>query len=192
MKIYFITSNEGKFREVKNKLGVLPQLDLERLEHSYPEVQADSLEEVVKFALDWLQKSLDYTILKDSVMIEDSGLFVERLKGFPGVYSAYVFKTIGGYNSVLTLMEGEWDRRARFETCIGMITSDGQQKLFAGKCEGSLTTEGIGTEGFGYDPIFMPEGEKRTFAEMTTPEKNRFSHRSKALDGLQEYLSQLD
>ncbi|UCH88562.1 MAG: XTP/dITP diphosphatase [Thermoplasmata archaeon] len=189
MKIYFITSNEGKFNEVTEAIGSVSGVELERLELSYPEIQGETLEHVVKFAMGWLKEHLEDKYLEHTVMIEDSGLFVNRLKGFPGIYSAYVHRTIGGYNAVLTLMEGEWDRRAHFETCIGILGQVEEPKLFVGKCDGTLANDARGTGGFGYDPIFIPEGEKRTFAEMSVEEKNKFSHRGKALMDLKKFLA---
>ena len=129
MKLYFITTNEGKFKEVTESLSEISGLELKRLELEYPEVQADKLEGVVRFGLQWLSENMASTFHEGIAMIEDSGLFVERLKGFPGVYSAYVHNTIKGYDGVLTLMEGEWDRRAKFETVIGTIGKD-QNSIF--------------------------------------------------------------
>ena len=188
MKIYFITSNEGKYKEVVEKLKYIPDIEIEQLERSYPEIQAESLNDVAEFGLKWLQDHIDSKYLDDSIMIEDSGLFVKRLKGFPGVYSSYVHKTIGGYKAILTLMEGEWERNARFETCIGFIRGGDEPKFFFGSCDGTLSTDARGEHGFGYDPIFIPEGDERTFAEMKPGEKNIYSHRGRALEKLKEYL----
>jgi XTP/dITP diphosphohydrolase len=191
MKIYFITSNKGKFKEVEEKLGTIAGIELERMELEYPEVQADKLEDVVLFGMDWLNLNGGPELSDHAVMIEDSGLFVDRLKGFPGVYSAFVHRTIGGFEAVLSLMEGDWDRRAHFETCIGFSVKGGMPRTFTGRCDGTLSKEAQGEHGFGYDPIFIPEGENRTFAEMETAEKNIFSHRSKAVKELKKYLLEI-
>ena len=190
MKLFFITSNEGKFREVRELLKNLSDLEFERLEIDYPEVQAESLYEVADFAVKWLIEHNELSGKADHIMIEDSGLFIERLKGFPGVYSAFVHKTLG-YQSILELMDGEWDRRAYFETCIGLISKDSEPKFFKGKCEGNIAKQSRGDSGFGYDPIFIPEGESRTFAEMSTAEKNQYSHRSKAVYALNSFFATL-
>lgn len=189
MKIYFITSNADKFKEVDAMLGTIQGIKLSQLDQSYPEIQSDSLEEIVKFGLEWLSNNIDKKYLNQAIMLEDSGLFVERLRGFPGVYSAYVHTTIGGYKAILTLLEGEWDRRAQFKTYIGFVTGNEPPKYFFGTSEGTIAPEARGTEGFGYDPIFIPDGDKRTFAEMKTNEKNRFSHRGKALESMKNYLA---
>ena len=88
-------------------------------------------------------------------------------------------------------MEGEWDRNARFETCIGFIKGKEGPKFFFGSCEGKLSTEALSEHGFGYDPIFIPESDTRTFAEMKTGEKNIYSHRGRAVEKLIEHLKNL-
>jgi XTP/dITP diphosphohydrolase len=134
---------------------------------------------------------MEQKYLENYIMIEDSGLFVERLHGFPGVYSAYVYKTIKGYEAILNLMEGEWDRRAKFETCIGLAGAKTEPRLFTGRCLGTLASKARGTKGFGYDPIFIPHGEQSTFAEMDMTEKNIYSHRALAVEKLKNYLDGL-
>jgi XTP/dITP diphosphohydrolase len=190
MRLFFITSNKGKFDEVAELLNDIDNLEIEQLEIKYPEIQAETLEEVAKFSAQWFQDHLDLWGNADTVMLEDSGLFIERLKGFPGVYSAYAHKTIG-LRSILELMEGEWDRRAYFETCLCMVKKDDEPKYFSGICNGNISKEARGEHGFGYDPIFTPEGETRVFAEMSTEEKNKFSHRSKAANKLKSFLKNL-
>ena len=122
--------------------------------------------------------------LKDFI-IDDSGMFVHALKGFPGVYSAYGQKTIGN-KGILTLMEGVKDRSATFKCCIG-CDIDGETIIVTGKCDGFILFEEKGTEGFGYDPIFSPDG-KRSFAEISVEEKNTMSHRGNAVKLLREQL----
>ncbi len=145
---------------------------------SYREVQASSLEEVVREALE--------EIPGDNFFIEDAGLFVDALSGFPGVYSAYVFKTLGNAG-ILKLLRGEENRRARFRSVVGLKLG-GEVKLFTGEVLGSIAEEARGEAGFGYDPIFIPEGSTKTFAE--DPElKQRVSHRRRALEKLAAYLA---
>ena len=122
--------------------------------------------------------------LKDFI-IDDSGMFVHALKGFPGVYSAYGQKTIGN-QGILTLMEGIEDRSATFKCCIG-CDIDGKTIIVTGKCDGFILNGEKGKEGFGYDPIFSPDG-KRSFAEISVEEKNTMSHRGNAVKLLRSEL----
>lgn len=171
-----ITSNKGKYREYEEKLSSTFVVKMNNVH--YPEIQASRLEDVVHHAFEYLE---DYVPL----MIDDSGLFINRLKGFPGVYSAYVMKTLG-CEGILKLMEGEEDRKARFECVIGLF--DDEKRLFKGICEGRISTEMRGDMGFGYDPIFIPSGYDFTFAEMETDRKNKISHRGKAMKALLDHL----
>ncbi len=180
MKLTFVTTNDGKFREFSASLqdsGV----ELVRRSQEYPEIQTDTLEKVVRFGLDWLREKVP-----GNYVIDDSGLFIDRLRGFPGVYSAYVLKTIG-LDGVLGLMKGQEDRAAEFATTIGLF-NDGDVHIFTGRCRGKIITSPEGTGGFGYDPIFVPDGDLRTFAGMTVVEKNSVSHRGKALKMLNDYI----
>ncbi|AEH24998.1 XTP/dITP diphosphatase [Pyrococcus yayanosii] len=181
MRIFFITSNPGKVREAATYLQPLG-IEIVQRKVPYPEVQAESLEEVVKFGLEWLSERIE-----GPFFIEDSGLFIEALRGFPGVYSAYVFKTIGN-EGILKLMEGIEERDAHFKSVIGYW--DGKAYIFTGIVKGSIATEARGGGGFGFDPIFIPNGFSKTFAEMTTKEKNAISHRGKALKAFSEWLKE--
>ncbi|MFQ5910517.1 MAG: XTP/dITP diphosphatase [Thermoplasmata archaeon] len=177
--IRFVTSNMGKFKEAERILSGVG-LDVEMLSIEYPEVQGDSLKEVVLFGLNWLRQKVE-----GNVLIEDSGLFIESLGGFPGVFSSYVFQTIG-LDGILKLLESEASR-AHFESCIGLLDGD-KAMTFSGRCEGTTSEQIRGTRGFGYDPIFVPKGGSRTFGEMETDEKNRISHRGEAFEKLVNFL----
>ena len=155
-------------------------IELGRLNQSYPEIQADSIGEVVKYGVQAILPS------EGDVLIDDSGLFIDRLGGFPGVYSSFVFKAIG-CQGILKLMLGWKARDARFETCFG-LRIEGETHIFFGKCEGHITTEMRGKGGFGYDPIFIPKGQRKTFAQMTVEEKNDLSHRGRAARDVMEFL----
>ncbi len=170
MKIYFVTTNTGKYEEVKKMLS---EHEIIRKDMTYPEIQADTLEEVADFGMEFLSKKLD-----GKIMLEDSGLFINALNGFPGVYSAYVFKSIGN-EGIIKLIAGIEDRRAYFKSVIAFY--DGKVRFFEGECNGSISENVRGEAGFGYDPIFIPEGEARTFGEMEKEEKNRYSHRGMAV-----------
>ncbi len=171
-----ITHNKNKYREIKKFIPALRMVDME-----YPEIQADTLEEVVEFALQYLRSRIE-----GDYIIDDSGLFIDALNGFPGVYSAYVFKTIGN-EGILKLLKDEGNRSATFKTVIG-LHYQGENFLFTGICRGSIIDEMRGDKGFGYDPIFVPDGFDRTFAEMSTAEKNAVSHRGNAIKKLVEFL----
>jgi XTP/dITP diphosphohydrolase len=183
-KIHFATSNQGKFVEVKKALESI-NIEVEQLGLEYPEVQSSRLEDVARFGIGWLMKNIDDEV--EEVVLEDAGLFIHTLRDFPGVYSAHVFKTIG-IKGILKLMLGESDRSAHFESCIAFCEKGSEPIFFFGNSEGTISSEPRGEGGFGYDPIFVPDGEEKAFAEMTTQEKNQFSHRGKALEGLVEYL----
>jgi len=171
MELTFVTSNEGKFREAE-KIAARYGIKLKWRKMEYLEPQGSSLEEIAKLSAEVLSKEI-----KEAFFLEDSGLFVEALKGFPGPYSSYVFKTIGN-EGILRLMDGVENRKAYFLAVIAYF--DGKTvKTFSGKVEGEISTEIRGSKGFGYDPIFL-YGSK-TFAEMGD-EKNEVSHRRKALE----------
>lgn len=162
--MYFITSNEGKFREVRemaSKYGI----EIEWLKMEYIEPQGSSLEEIARLSAEMLAEKVE-----GEFVIEDSGLFVEALKGFPGPYSSYVFKTIGN-EGILKLMEGVENRKAYFMAVVAYF--DGKEvRTFTGKVEGEISREMRGTQGFGYDPIFL-YGNK-TFAEWQPRRRTKF------------------
>jgi XTP/dITP diphosphohydrolase len=175
--LYFITSNKGKVQEATEKLRPLGYTVVQK-DLGYPEIQAESLEEVALQGVEHVQQCFH-----EPFMLEDAGLSIDSLKGFPGVYSKYVFCTIG-LPGVLRLLEGEKKRSAVFRSVYAYSEPREKPILFVGECKGAITTEQRGTHGFGYDPIFIPSGESKTFGEMTMTEKNRFSHRALALEKL--------
>ncbi len=126
-------------------------------------------------------------------LADDTGLEVAALDGGPGVHTA----RFAGPNctpednkqKLLEVLDGVDDRRARFRTVVALIDSDGTVHAFEGVCEGTITTSPRGDGGFGYDPLFLPEGHDQTFAEMPPEAKNEISHRRKALDGLRQFLA---
>jgi XTP/dITP diphosphohydrolase len=150
--------------------------ELEHIKTAYPEIQAESLEITIIPGLEWAMSKYDRPI-----MIDDSGLFIDALKGFPGVYSSYVFKTVGN-DGILSLMRDAKDRSARFECCIGFKMPGKDPFIAKGVAKGSIATRKSGTGGFGYDPIFIHEGHSRTYAEIEVSEKNKISHRGRAIE----------
>ncbi|MCS7072978.1 MAG: RdgB/HAM1 family non-canonical purine NTP pyrophosphatase [Bacteroidia bacterium] len=126
---------------------------------------------------------------------DDSGLEIEALNGAPGVHSAYYGGEHGNAEQnifrVLAEMQGITNRNARFVTVIAFITADGSEHLFEGSVLGTISQEPRGKQGFGYDPIFVPTGETRTFAELNPSEKNQISHRAVAMNLFRNYLCKL-
>lgn len=182
--LYFITSNNGKYKEVATKL-IEANIRVIQKNLGYPEVQANSLEDVVNFGVNYVKEKFDKPFI-----IEDSGIFIKHLNDFPGVYSADVYYKIG-CKGILRLMEDvKKNRDAYFKSVIAYTNSDKEIYIFSGDCKGMIGFEESGSNGFGYDPIFIPNGEKITFAEMAVDEKNRFSHRGNSLNKLLEFLKE--
>ncbi|KYK30607.1 MAG: non-canonical purine NTP pyrophosphatase [Thermoplasmatales archaeon SG8-52-3] len=181
--LYFITGNKGKLLEAKKRFSKI-NFEIIQKDIGYPEIQADSLEEVALFGVNDIQKRFDKPFF-----LEDAGLFIDSLNGFPGVYSAYVFYKIG-CSGILKLMEKYEGnkRKACFRSVIVYKGLNKDPEIFIGESYGLISKISIGDYGFGYDPIFIPENEKRTFAQMETDEKNRFSHRGKSLNKLINYI----
>ncbi|MCU0798506.1 MAG: XTP/dITP diphosphatase [Candidatus Thermoplasmatota archaeon] len=182
--LHIATTNVGKLREIERYLGPL-DIKVKQLETSFIEVQADTLEEVVIYGMEKLMSEglSDMMFMKD-----DSGLFIDALGGFPGVYSAYVNRTLS-CRGLLRLMEDIKERRAVFRTVLGLNEPGKGLTLLSGECRGTISDREAGKNGFGFDPVFVPEGHDRTFAQMTTEEKNSLSHRIRAVDELIKHLS---
>jgi len=182
-RIFFITSNVGKFKEVVDIFKKnLPDVMLEMYPAEKVEIQSSELEKIALFSARYIREKEKI----DNFFVEDAGLFINALKGFPGPYSSYVYKTIG-VNGILKLMKNVKDRRAFFKAVIAFCWK-GDIYLFTGVVHGKIAEEARGTQGFGFDPIFIPNGDNRTFAEMTIEEKNKLSHRGKAIRKLINFL----
>lgn len=189
MKLWFITANQKKYEEASEILAEFG-IALQHFSYDYDEIQPrsigeSSLEEVLMHALKELE-SLENEKLKTPYFIDDSGLFIEALNGFPGVYSSYVYRSIGN-KGILKLMEGERNRKAKFICMLALKESEGEVKIFKGVCEGKIAEKEKGSYGFGYDPIFIPDHASKTFAEDKYL-KNKLSHRKRALEKLAEYI----
>lgn len=188
MNIHIVTSNQGKFREMCCMVEPLGH-SVVREEIPYPEIQADTLREVVRFGADWIRDHDDRPWMDDpghGFIIDDSGIFIRALKDFPGVYSKHAYFSIGK-PGILRLMDGVEHREAIFRTAL-LFSTPGEHSLFEGESRGTITTDERGSLGFGYDPIFMPRGSHRTFAEMDVEEKNSFSHRGRAMQRFLDFL----
>ena len=189
MIIHIGTSNKGKFREMSRMLEPLGHSVIKE-DIPYPEIQAVSLREVVEYGIQWILENDRKPWMDDpdhGFVIDDSGIFIKALKDFPGVYSKFVFYTLGN-KGILHLLEDRHNRQALFSTAI-MFHWNGRNHYFEGVSKGNMAWEERGTRGFGYDPIFIPEGEEKTFAEMDMNEKNAHSHRGEAMDLFIEFLN---
>ncbi len=181
-RVYFATGNPHKIEEAKlilrNYNVELAHLNIQRIE-----IQSPDLVDIATYSLNQIVKEF-----KQPVFVEDTGLFIDSLNGFPGPFSSYVFKTLGN-KGIIRLLRGENNRRAVFKTVIAFKESDKTPiKIFIGETSGVIA-EDIRGEGWGYDPVFIPlEGDGRTYAEMSLEEKNKLSHRFKALKLLGEFL----
>ncbi|MEM2970829.1 MAG: XTP/dITP diphosphatase [Candidatus Bathyarchaeia archaeon] len=183
--IFFATNNYNKFNEARRVLAEY-KIAVGMLRVKSLEIQSENLEEIAKASVLDAFKKCNLPII-----VEDAGLFIEALKGFPGPYASYVYKSIGN-EGVLKLMENVENRNAKFQSVIAYYSQELKEPLiFKGEVSGRITREKRrGNEGFGFDPIFEPlGGEGKTFAEMTVKEKNRFSHRAKALKKFAEWYS---
>jgi len=180
---YFVTSNIHKFQEARRVLSEY-KIATAKLKVDAVEIQDDNLENIAKFSALDAVKNCGLPIF-----VGDSGLFVEALNGFPGPYSAYVYRTVGT-KGILKLMKNIENRDAYFQSVIAFSSPEEQTTCFSGKVEGKISLQELGTSGFGYDPIFEPsKGDGRTFAEMTTAQKNLYSHRAEALRKFAEWYS---
>lgn len=187
-KIIFATNNQHKVDEIRQVLGnrfEIITLEEAGINIDIPEPH-DSLEANARE-----KSSTIFLLTGQDCFAEDTGLEVAALNGEPGVksarYSGEERSFSANIEKLLRNMSGQENRRARFRTVISLIM-DQQDVQFQGVCEGIITREQRGTNGFGYDPVFIPSGADLTFAEMDTSEKNAFSHRRKAMDKLILYL----
>lgn len=187
-ELVFATQNPNKAREIEAKLGgsfMIVSLDSVGITEEIPET-ARTLE---GNAL--LKARFVYEKTGRNCFADDTGLEVEALNGEPGVDTAYYAgpQKNAADNMALLLknLEGKINRKARFRTVIALIW-EGKEHLFEGIAEGEIINERRGAEGFGYDPVFVPTGYTRTFAEMTLEEKNQLSHRAKAFEAMKEFL----
>jgi XTP/dITP diphosphohydrolase len=182
MRLSFVTGNAHKAEEARAALAPLG-VEVQQRAIPHPEVQADTLEEVARERARWLQGKVHGPFL-----VDDAGLFVDALRGFPGVYSAYVFRTLG-WQGLLKLLEGQRGRGARFEAVLAYMEPGlAAPFLFKGVCPGRILGAPRGEAGFGFDPVFAAEGDPRSFAELPLDAKNASSHRGRALAQLAAWL----
>ncbi|SEW13141.1 XTP/dITP diphosphatase [Natrinema salifodinae] len=182
MAIRFVTGNDGKVREARDYLEGIESV--EQLAYDYTEVQSDSLAEI---ATRGAREAFEHLGSDEPVLVDDAGLFVDALGGFPGPYSSYVEDTVG-VERLWRLAADEENRRAQFRTVLAYADESGTE-TFEGSVAGTLVAP-RGEGGFGYDPIFEYNGQ--TMAEMSTEEKNAISHRGRALAAFAEWYAGRD
>ena len=179
MNIVFITGNKAKVREAEKIL----QTPLEIKDIDLDEIQDLDLE---KIALHKINQA--YNLVKSPVIIDDVSVEIDAWNGFPGPLIKWVLKTENhSAKLLLKMLAGEKNRRAKVRLAIGF--HDGKKaRIFYGEVDGVIAPEIRGENGFGWDPVFIPEGENETYAEMDPDYKNSISHRRKALDKLSDFL----
>lgn len=188
MKLVFATHNKNKFEEVRAMMpSYIELLDLDAIGcvDDIPET-AQTIAGNALLKAQYVRERFGYNCFAD-----DTGLEITALNDEPGVYSARYSgpkkNAQANMEKVLENLKGANNRSARFKTVMALCLN-GAEETFTGICEGEITQAPSGTAGFGYDPIFRPEGHGRTFAEMSLEEKGRLSHRARALDKLCTYL----
>ena len=173
------TSSDHKYAEAKEVLSEYG-IELERLSIERVEIQADDPELIAEYSLQVLDVNIP-------ILIEDAGLYIDKYFGFPGPYSSYALRTINN-QGILKLMENDKERGAKYISAVAYRDED-VSVTFRGEVNGYIGQEELGSNGFGYDPIFIPdEGDGRTFAEMSAEEKAKISHRARAFRKLAEWI----
>ena len=185
MKIVLASSNAHKVKEINEIVAG------SGLEFILPPDCFDPIEDGKTFEENSLIKAkAAWKLTKTWALADDSGLCIDALGGAPGIYSArYAETPAKRIERVLKEMDGKTNRNAHFACCMTLINLEGEVEFSTtGICEGSITLEAKGNNGFGYDPIFLVKGDTRTIAELSEEEKNQISHRSIALRRVVEYL----
>jgi len=183
-ELFFVSSNTHKFTEAQRILSNLG-LEISLFKTKLEEIQSNSLGEIAK------RKALDaYSKVQKPVIIEDDGLFIDSLDGFPGPYSSYAYDTIGN-KGIMNLLEKIESRNAKFVAIIAYCNGVDDVQLFESSIPGKISLS-IEEGGWGYDPIFIPDGESKTYANVS--DKDKFSHRSASLKKFSDWFmhTQLD
>ena len=191
MKIVFATNNPNKLKEIQSLIPKeIEIISLKEIgcNEDIPET-GDTLEANAFQKAHYIKDNFNYDCFAD-----DTGLEIDELNGDPGVYSARYAgperNANANMNKVLNELKGKKNRKAQFRTAIALILK-GEEYLFEGKVEGYISKDKQGNEGFGYDPIFIPENDIRSFAQMSMQEKGAISHRGRAVKKLVTYLNNL-
>lgn len=177
-KLIFATGNKGKLEEAKNILGT----EVEGTSLEIDEIQSlDPVEVAIKKARAY------YAKLKKPIFVEDQSFFFKSLGGLPGVYIDSFLKSLGN-EGLTVLLKGRKDRSAMAQVTVVYMDKKGKEHLFIGQVKGKIATKPKGNKGFGWDPIFIPNGSTKTFGQMELKEKNKYSMRKKALMKLKNWL----
>lgn len=191
MKLIFATNNQHKVDEIRNVLE--KKQEIITLKEAGIEVDIPEPYDTLEANATAKSKTI-YEMTGINCFSEDTGLEVAALNGEPGVKSARYAGDNRSFDAniekLLSNLANRQDRSARFRTVISLLI-DGKENCFEGICNGRIITEKRGNNGFGYDPVFIPEGSSKTFAEMDLEEKNRYSHRKKATEKLVAFLNKL-
>lgn len=183
-ELFFISNNIHKYNEIKSILrDRIKNIELKFYKYNIIEIQEEKINKIA------IEKSISaYNIVKKPIIIEDDGLFIKSLNGFPGQYSSFVFKSIGN-RGIIKLLKGNSDRSAVFKS-VFVYNNESITKMFSGQIKGTISTT-ITTGGWGFDPIFIPHKKNITFGKLSeNNSKNVFSHRKIALDKLVKWLNQ--
>ena len=180
MKAIFVTTNEHKRREVQQILGV----ELERVNLDLPEIQAIDPAEVATEKVRAAREALGEPELP--IIVEDSGLMVDAWDGFPGALTKWLMSSVGN-EGLLRMLGSDDDRSARAVCVVALAEADGTVRTFRGEVQGEVSREPRGEGGFGYDPVFVPDGSSLTYAEMGEG-KSADSHRARAFRAVRAWL----
>ena len=179
-EILFATTNPHKIQEA-NTIGQDHNIKFKQVQGNYPEIRDEDVSNIAKQAAQYA-----YKLMHKTIIVEDSGLYITSLNGFPGAYSATVYHKIGCHG-IIKLLKNIQNRQAIFTSAIAYKDKN-QLQIFEGNTIGTITLKPKGNTGFGYDPIFQPQGNQLTYAQ--DPElKNLTSHRRKAFDKLCNWLN---
>lgn len=181
-KAIFVTSNEDKRREVEKILGV----PLDSASPNVPEIQSLDFAEVAAAKALAAHEALGNP--PAPVMVDDSGLVIEAWNGFPGALTKWLMQSVGN-EGLLRMLTTEEDRRARAVCVVAVVDENGETRVFRGEVAGEIVRESRGEGGFGYDPVFRPDGSSLTYAEMGE-NKGLDSHRTRAFRSLREWMDE--
>lgn len=179
MKVYYITGNKNKVKETQKLLKNTP-ISINQADLKLPEIQSKDVEKVAK------QKVKEaFRILKKPLIAEDTGLYVKAFNQYPGAYIKHFLEAIGN-EGILKCLENK--AREAKAVCVIAYCDSKRLKVFKGEVEGEISKEVKGKFGFGFDSIFIPKGYSKTFAELDLKEKNKISHRGKAIKKFLEWV----
>lgn len=191
MKLIFATNNQHKVDEIRSVVG--NNLEIITLKEAGIDIDIPEPYDTLEENASGKSRTI-FEMTATNCFSEDTGLEVTTLNGEPGVKSARYAGDNRSFDAnidkLLIKLAGKADRSARFRTVISLLI-DGTETLFEGICDGQIVDKRRGEQGFGYDPVFVPTGSAKTFAEMDMKEKNQFSHRKKATEKLVAFLNSL-